>query len=133
MKLAFCLFNYFPYGGLQRDFMRIAQLCAAHGHEIHVYTMQWEGDRPAHFVIHEHKPNATTLQNHSRAYQFATNLPRQLKNQYDLIIGFNKMPGLDIYYAADGCFAKKLQAKPFTWLHRLLPRNKTYLELEQSV
>ncbi|ENY2566278.1 TPA: hypothetical protein ACIBS8_004664, partial [Salmonella enterica subsp. enterica serovar Newport] len=25
MRVAFCLYKYFPFGGLQRDFMRIAQ------------------------------------------------------------------------------------------------------------
>jgi len=25
MIVAFCLYKYFPFGGLQRDFMRIAQ------------------------------------------------------------------------------------------------------------
>ncbi len=39
MKLAFALFKYFPYGGLQRDFIRIAGLCRDRGHEIHVYTL----------------------------------------------------------------------------------------------
>ncbi|EPW9765608.1 hypothetical protein ACWTAX_004703, partial [Salmonella enterica subsp. enterica serovar Typhimurium] len=24
MRVAFCLYKYFPFGGLQRDFMRIA-------------------------------------------------------------------------------------------------------------
>ncbi|MEG0533340.1 MAG: hypothetical protein RR610_18755, partial [Citrobacter sp.] len=25
MIIAFCLYKYFPYGGLQRDFLRVAQ------------------------------------------------------------------------------------------------------------
>ncbi|HGX2659371.1 TPA: hypothetical protein ACNJW1_005058, partial [Salmonella enterica subsp. enterica serovar Newport] len=29
MRVAFCLYKYFPFGGLQRDFMRIAQTVAA--------------------------------------------------------------------------------------------------------
>ena len=44
MRLAFCLFRYFPYGGLQRDFVRIAQACRARGHSIDVYTLRWEGE-----------------------------------------------------------------------------------------
>jgi len=27
MQLAFCLYKYFPYGGLQRNFLRIALAC----------------------------------------------------------------------------------------------------------
>ena len=31
MNLAFALFRYFPYGGLQRDMLRIARECAGMG------------------------------------------------------------------------------------------------------
>jgi hypothetical protein len=27
----------------------------------------------------------------------------------DRVVGFNKMPGLDVYYAADGCYEDKAQ------------------------
>ena len=46
MKLAFVLFKYFPYGGLQRDMLRIAAACQQLGYEIHVYTLSWQGDIP---------------------------------------------------------------------------------------
>ena len=39
MQLAFVLYKYFPFGGLQRDFMRIALECQKRGHQIRVYTM----------------------------------------------------------------------------------------------
>ena len=45
--IAFCLFKYFPYGGLQRDFLRIALETQARGFNIRVYTLEWEGDLPA--------------------------------------------------------------------------------------
>ena len=34
MQLAFCLYKFFPFGGMQRDFLRIAQACQARGHAI---------------------------------------------------------------------------------------------------
>ena len=34
MQLAFVLYKYFPFGGLQRDFMRIALECQQRGHTI---------------------------------------------------------------------------------------------------
>ena len=51
MLLAFTLFKYFPFGGLQRDFLRIALACQARGHAIRVYTLQWEGDIPPGFEV----------------------------------------------------------------------------------
>ena len=47
MKLACIMFKYFPYGGLQRDFMRIAGIAIAEGDSIDVYTLEWSGDVPA--------------------------------------------------------------------------------------
>lgn len=46
MIVAFCLYKYFPFGGLQRDFMRIAQTVAARGHHVRVYTQSWERRMP---------------------------------------------------------------------------------------
>ena len=44
MKLAFVLFKYFPYGGLQRDMVCMAAACQELGYEIHVYTLSWQGE-----------------------------------------------------------------------------------------
>ena len=51
MQLAFVLYKYFPFGGLQRDFMRIALECQARGHAIRVYTPIWEGENPGGFDV----------------------------------------------------------------------------------
>src|SRR6185437_12298133 len=106
MKLAFCLFRYFPFGGLQRDFLRIAKLCLDRGHTIDVYTMRWEGKEEPDLTIHTVAVRG--LQNHIRRQDYVKRITPVLKNnQYDLIIGFNKMPGLDVYYAADTCYQAK--------------------------
>ncbi len=53
MQLVFCFYKYFPFGGLQRDFLRIALACQARGHGVRVYTLSWQGDVPAGFeVVH---------------------------------------------------------------------------------
>ncbi len=133
MKLAFCLFKYFPYGGLQRDFLRIATACVARGHEVHVYTMRWEGERPA--GLHIHLFSARGLQNHTRCKNFIENIQIELELQipaFDVIMGFNKMPGLDIYYAADVCYQARVR-KQKTALYRLLPRYQQWVALERAV
>ena len=56
-------------------------------------------------------------------------LPQQA---LDGVIGFNKMPGLDIYYGADPCYVAKVKRlKPF-W-HKWLPRYRHFAEAELSV
>ncbi len=41
--LAMVLFRYFPWGGMQANFLRIAKACLARGHRVDVYTLGWEG------------------------------------------------------------------------------------------
>lgn len=131
MKLAFSLFNYFPYGGLQRDFLRIAKTAARRGHEIHVYTRHWEGDVPEGF--HLHIIHARGWQNHVRCYSFAKKFTEALKGaDYDCVIGFNKMPNLDIYYAADVCYQARVRDLRGGY-YRLLPRYRQLVALEEAV
>lgn len=130
MKLAFCLFRYFPFGGLQRDFLQIAKACEALGHEIVVLTTDWQGERPDGW--HIQLIDCRGFSNHSRMRDFSRKVRIASQEvQVDGLIGFNKMPGIDIYYAADGCFAERLQHKSL--LHRLLPRNRTYANLESAI
>lgn len=40
MRMAFVLFNYFPYGGLQRDCVKIAQECTKRGHLVDLFALK---------------------------------------------------------------------------------------------
>jgi len=127
MKLAFCLFNYFPYGGLQQDFLTVLKACIARGHQIDVYTMKWEGNPPDNIQLYCFPQNAMT--NHGRVKAFSDVLQNIFSTTaYDVVIGFNKMPGLDIYFAADHCFIKDVRRGL-----GILPRYLTYHALEKSV
>lgn len=131
MKLAFCLFNYFPYGGLQRDFLRIARECRQRGHEIHVYTMYWEGESEPEFQLHLIEPSGWT--NHARCHAFVKKLKLYIEaEKYDRVIGFNKMPFLNMYYAADVCY-RALSHKQRGFLYRLLPRYRQLVAFEKAV
>lgn len=131
MRLAFCLFKYYPYGGLERDFLRIAKACQQRGHTIDVYTMRWQGDIPFGFNVNIIHVNALT--NHQRCKTFSTKLQNLLQQQhYDSVIGFNRMPGLDIYYAADPCYVAATKEKHGRW-YRLTSRYRVYAKLEQAV
>ncbi len=49
----------------------------------------------------------------------------------DRVVGFNKMPGLDVYYAADVCYAEKVaQEKGF--FYRLTSRYRHYAAFERA-
>jgi len=131
MKMAFVLFRYFPFGGLQRDFLRIAKACIAAGHSVRVYAMNWKGplldDLPVTLIP------VAGQQNHTRIRSFAHKLPEFLaKDPPDRIIGFNKMPGLDVYYAADTCFQARARENHGLFF-RLTPRYQTLCKFEKAV
>ncbi len=131
MKIALCLYKYFPYGGLQRNFLTIAEELLERGHEITVYTGEWEGACPVNLSVTLLTASAAT--NHGRNKHFYTLLQNELsKNPVDIVVGFNKMPGLDIYYCADTCFAAKAYEDK-NWLYRLTPRSRWSINYEQAV
>ncbi|MEX9939256.1 glycosyltransferase family 4 protein [Providencia rettgeri] len=131
MNLAFCLYKYFPFGGLQRDFLRIATECQSRGHHVRVYTQSWEGDKPSGFEIII--VPVTSKTNHGRNAQYCDWVLAHLKQHpAERIIGFNKMPGLDVYYAADVCYAQKV-AEEKGFLYKLTPRYKHYAAFEKAV
>lgn len=131
MKLLFCLFRYFPFGGLQRDFKHIAEVCRQRGHLIYVLTTEWEGDKPPGFNISIIPRRG--FSNHVRSMNFAKQVSGYIeKEHFDAVTGFNKMPGLDLYYAADSCYkARAMEEKGF--LYRLGSRYRMYEALEKAV
>ncbi len=48
------------------------------------------------------------------------------------MIGFNKLPGLDLYYGADPCYVAKARNLK-SWWYRLLPRYRHFAALERAV
>lgn len=128
--IVFCLFKYFPYGGLQRDFMRVAAICAQLGFGIRVYTISWQGSIPSGFDVQIVPVKA--LSNHMKTRKFSDAVARHIDSDpADLVVGFNKMAGLDVYFASDNCFAEKCSARSV--LYRLTSRAHTYLQLESEV
>ncbi len=131
MKLAFCLYKFFPYGGLERDFFKIATVCHNRGYSIHVFTMKWEGDIPLHFDVTIIPVKFWT--NHGKIRIFVKRLqPILTHGGFDAIVGFNKMPGIDVYYAADPCYVARIaNLKPV--LYRLTPRYRHFAGFERAV
>lgn len=131
MQLVFCLYKYFPFGGLQRDFLRIALACRARGHSIRVYTLEWQGQAPEDFEVVEIPVRALT--NPGRYARYADWVQQDLaRRPADRVIGFNKMPGLDFYYAADPCFEEKAQSLRNP-IYRLSARYRHFSAHERAV
>jgi len=130
-KLAFILFKYFPYGGLQRDFMNIARIAIEKGNDVDVYTLEWSGDIPD--GINVNVVNVKALSNHAKYEKFVTAIELLFETkQYDCIIGFNKIPGLDIYYAADPCYVARVKEMRSFW-YKWTKRYRHFAMYEKAV
>lgn len=131
MKLAITIFRYFPYGGLQRDMRFIAEEAIKRGHQVTIFCGDWQGEKIPDADIRI--CDEFSWFNIAGVRRFVKAFEKQFdRKQFDLLLGFNKMPGLDIYFAGDTCFAEK------TWLdrnllYRLSPRTRLYLQYEKSV
>ncbi len=130
-EVAFCLLEYFPYGGLQRDFLRIALRCRDMGYRIRIYTLSWEGRIPDGMdviVVRAHG-----MPNHRRYARFAERVAQALRAQPVVCtVGFHTMPGLDVYYAGEACYADRPNARP-TGLNWRNPRHRYFGDAERVV
>jgi len=131
LKLAFCLYKYFPHGGMQRAFIRIARICLDAGAQVTAFVIHWQGEVPAGLNVE--KFEATGMFNHTRYERYQHWLGKRLKREhFDCVAGFNKMPGLDVYYAADTCYLEKaLTAR--SGLYRSTPRFRHFAACERVV
>lgn len=133
MKFAFLIFKYFPYGGVQRDMLRIAEDCAKLGHQVRIYTGEWRGDLPADKHISVHILKSAGWANHQRHQSLINAMQAALQlDPADLVVGFNRMAGLDVYYAADPCFIARAQQEK-SWLYRFTGRYRFFRDCEKAV
>lgn len=131
MKISFLIYTYFPFGGQQRDFLRIAQELLSRGHEIDVYTLSWQGDIP---------PNMNVIIVPVKAFS-RTRLYKRFTKWVELaldssppscVVGFNKMPLLDVYFAADPCFMEKAEHQRGAY-YKFTARYRHFKEYERVV
>ena len=147
MQLAFCVFKVFEFGGISRDLKKITHECLARGHDVRIYTLKWQTSAWNGEAWNEVRGNEETqpsrlevvtadvraFTNHERYARFAKWVAEHLeRHPVDLVVGFNKMPGLDVYYAGDSCFEEKARTQR-GWYYRMLPRYHRLAELERGV
>jgi UDP-glucose:(heptosyl)LPS alpha-1,3-glucosyltransferase len=133
LKFALLLFKYFPFGGLQRDMLRIARELVKKGHQVEIFTISWDGELPESPIV-AHVIPAKGLFNYVKYDRFIAETKRRIAQdgKFDLIVGFNRIPGLDAYFAADPCFIERAHEQR-SWLYRLTPRYQWFAGCEQAI
>ena len=126
MRFALAVVKLFPWGGVQRDCLRLARVLQERGHEVTIFTSSAEGPLPDDIAI-EILP-ARALTNHGRNRRFSDMLARAVKDRYQCVIGFDKLSGLDILYCVDPSVSTRTQVPLLSWF----PRRRTLLALEAA-
>lgn len=137
MKFAFLIFKYFPFGGMQRDMLRIAREVTSRGHQVEIFTISWNGDLPES-EINVHVMPAAGIFNYTKYRRFIAQAHQHIAQDaaegtpFDLVVGFNRMAGLDVYFAADPCFIERAHVQR-NWLYRLTPRYRWFAQCEEAI
>lgn len=144
MRFAFVVSLWFRFGGMQSSLLRIGQACVARGHQVDIYTGEWQGEKPENIGVIELDTKAIT--NHRSNDLLAERFAAAVAGKgYDCRVGFTKLPGLDVYYAADPCYAARVEeikhqlcdtvrAEEAKYqLYKLLPRYRAYCRQEKAV
>jgi len=130
MKIGFVLYDYYPFGGLQEDCLATAVAVTERGHEAHILTRTWEGEQPD--AIHAHILGKEGWSNISRNDHFFRTLEQELpKHNLDGVVAFNRIPGADVYFAADPCYLERVKNNSF--FYKLKLRHRYYKALEKTV
>lgn len=135
MRIAICIFRYFPHGGLQKDFLRVACECARRGHSVELFCGR-NSELPQAPIegIRWHTIPLRGMTNHVYAKSFERQLRRIVRAQkFDCVLGFNRMKGLDFYFAGDVCLAESLHRRIIWAFRKIIPRYRVFLRMEESV
>jgi len=123
--------HYFEFGGMQRSLLRIARECASRGHDVHVFTREWDGNIPDELTVH--LLHTWALTNHGTKKRLGFKVGEMIaKDEFDCVTGSTKIPGLDVYYGGDPCYAANADANKGR-IYKLLPRYKVLKRLEEAV
>ena len=124
MRVALGIVRLFPEGGLQRHCLGVAQLLLDRGHQVTLFTTCNRCDVPDGLSLALLPVRAFT--NHGIDRAFARKFAAATAGQFDRIVGFNKLAGLDVLYCAD----PPMDVPRRAWWKRHLPRHWARLELE---
>ena len=116
---------------MQRDFLRTALRCQEQGFRIRIYALSWEGRIPDGMDVII--APARGLTNYRRYARYANWVANALEAQPVVCsVGFHAMAGLDVYYAADSCYAATMppRAGGPSWRNA---RHRYFADAERAV
>jgi len=125
LDIAIAVYRLAAAGGLERHAVRLAKALAAKGHIVTLYTTE-AGQLGDGLTIAGVARRGRS--NQGRMAAFADDFSARALGRHDLTVGFHKMPGIDVLFCCDWCFADR----KMNLLARLLPRYRTMAALEAA-
>jgi UDP-glucose:(heptosyl)LPS alpha-1,3-glucosyltransferase len=127
MHFAFAIVKLFPGGGLQRHCVDIARRVQQRGYAVTIFTSQQAGgiaeDLPVRIL------DISGYTNHGRQRSFSDAFAKAAGGRFDLLVGFDKLGGLDVLFCSDRSMRARAARNPL--LH-LLPRYREFIRLERE-
>lgn len=134
MRFLLAIYRYNPYGGLQRDTLRLIQELTGRGHHVAIFTTAWDGPEPPAGTELELVSTSKLRSNHANMLKFAEAFRRRLeRHDFDVSVAMSRIPGADFYFAADVCMKVYWSDLHSPFALRFNPRYAAYLRLEHAV
>ena len=131
MKFGIFLQHYFPYGGLQRDAVRLAEAAKLAGDHPLLIVSTWDGPKPEGIEVIE--LNSGGQANHAKAKNFAGACrATYAEHSLDSAICFSRVPGTPYHFCGDPCYKERFVREKHA-LNKFLPRYKYLLEVENAL
>jgi len=127
MRILFLISRFFPYSGLQTDFLRAAEAAADRGHDVTCLVGSWEGAPPANLKVLTAPLPGTGEADDLDALETAYH-ELMRRETFDRTASFELIPGVDFYFAGFDC----LGSSPGNADPRLLAREQAVFSPESS-
>ena len=133
LKIAFALFKYFSFGGLQLDTMRSIRELLARGNQVTLFTGEIDSDLAElpGFSVEQIPLKSRT--NHARALEFERVFHALADGKFDVTVAMNRITGCDFYFAADDCILEHFLQKRSRLTVALLPRYRIFTRIEREL
>ena len=133
MKIAFGLFKYFSFGGLQLDTMRVIRELLGRGCLVTLFAGETESELPELPGFTVQIIPLKRRSNHARAEEFGRKFRELTEGRFDVTVAMNRITGCDFYFAADDCILDHFLQKHSRAAVALLPRYRTFTKIEREL
>lgn len=133
MKIAFALFKYFRYGGLQLDTVRAVRELLTRGFQVTLFVGEGDSEVPELRGLSVKRIELKSRTNHARAEEFEQKFRALTRRDFDVTVAMNRITGCDFYFAADDCILEHFLRKHSRLTVSLLPRYRTFTRIEREI